>query len=556
MMMMTSFRSFFLYGCVLHGMTTACHSFLSTEFGVANTRHRSSEYLHPHFSQPQSQQAEGNEVSDAEALIACYTYLRRRKRVGTWEHQERRKRMKAAAASPQVFLEEDLSKIASRLNRENNNKNHHLRDTITDDDIDDEDEEGDDARLRPFRTSASTEVWSGEFTSFPEGPSSTRDKRSNAAKRTWMDSDFRTRWYEKRWAERVRQESPETLEERALEQQVRALPSGFLGSDVLSKMTEAEIQEAIQGYLATRGKRADSRKKTMNERKAMLDQQMTDAMKRTSLPTEQRALSQDSLFMVDENALREAQKRRSERAKVLYQKRLQNENTKTPHDVSPPKKRKGVTKYFPSSATPRDSMLRITYDLDMGVLPSLQDVELIMKPGKIGKRRDVLRRILADFFDMRGRCVPVAGSNDEFQFVTSCAIHDLGYFVMDLIRDHTKAEGSQDLTVTGSASPSSSERADDADPLVVEPAFRTPLDALLRIQQALDTRLMPSVTDVKLLLQSKRIAGRQQILRRILSECFDVKGKCVPTAAGEMEFVANCTLDDLGNLIVEMLGKN
>jgi len=461
--------------------------------------------------------------------------------------------MKAAAASPHVFLEEDLSKIASRLNRENySNNNNNLREGFTDDDMEDDDEEGEEARLRPFRTSASTEVWSGEFTSFPEGPSLTRDRRSQAAKRTWMDVDFRTRWYEKRWAERVRQDSPETLEERALEQQVRALPSGFLGSGVLSEMTEAEIQEAIQGYLATRGKRADSRKKTMNERKAMLDQQMTDAMERTSLPTDQQSLSQDSLFMVDENSLREAQKRRSERAKVLYQKRLQNEKTKKAHDSSPPKKPKGDAKYFPSSATPRDSMLRITHDLDMGVLPSLQDVELIMKPGKIAKRRDVLRRILADFFDMRGRCVPVDGSNDEFQFVTSCAIHDLGSFVMDLIRHRTTSSSTEAMAIKRPQLP----LADNADPLVVEPTFCTPRDALLRIQQALDTRMMPSVTDVKLLLQSKRIAGRQQILRRILSECCDVEGKCVPTAAGEMDCVANCTLDELGNLILKMLGKN
>ena len=517
-----------------------------------------SRYPRPLFSQlrqpQQRKQADENEVSDAEALVACYIYLRRRKRVGKWEHQARRQRMKAESASPHVFLEEDLSKIASRLNRE-------LRDVIEDDE-DDDGEEGDEARLRPFRTSASTEVWSGEFTSFPEGPSSTRDRRSQAAKRTWMDSDFRERWYQKRWAERVRQETPETSEDKVLEQKVRALPSGFLGSEVLSEMTEPEIQEAIQSYLATRGKRAESRKKTMTERKAMLDQQMKHAVEQTSLPTDKPPLSQDSLYMVDENAMREAQKRRSERAKVLYQKRLQNEKAQKALNDSPPHKRTSVVKYFPLSDSPQDSMFRICYDLDIGVLPSLRDVEIIMKPGKIAKRRQVLRRIVSEFFDLRGRCVPVAGSNEDLQFVTSCSIDDLGAFVIDLIHQRTRAEKSQELTVKGS----SSSPAKDIDTLqpnlavgadhFVEPTIRTPRDALLRIQQALDTRLMPSVTDVKLLLQSKRIAGRQQMLRRILFECFDVEGKCVPTAAGEMDSVANCTLDEVGNLILELLGEN
>ena len=56
----------------------------------------------------------------------------------------------------------------------------------------------------------------------------------------------------------------------------------------------------------------------------------------------------------------------------------------------------------------------------------------MLKPGRLGRRRDVLRRILNDCFDLRGKCVPSSDVDKEgdLLFVTKCTIDELGSFVL------------------------------------------------------------------------------------------------------------------------------
>lgn len=416
---------------LLSGGIIVCHSFLesSNYFSLQKSCRRFDQFS-PLFVQ---KIPEESEVSDAEALLACYSYLRRRKRLGEWTQQERRQRMKAAA-SPHFFWEEDLakiSKVAVRLNQD-------AEDASENDTDDDDDEIEESVKLRPTSTSSSAEIWSGAFTSFPEDPSPSRRRRSQAARRTWMDPEFREKWYQKRWGNKGLDEGRESLEERALEKQVRALPSGFLGSEELSSMTEQEIKEAIQSYLKTQKKRVQSRKRTLERRKLVLDEQMRNVMTQTNSPKDTPALPRDSLLMLDQCSLKEAQQRRSERAKALYQKRIQNRNEKEEGSKKTSGKHSStVAKYYPASATPRDSMIRIIQDLDAGVIPATLDVEIIMKPGKIAKRRDVLRRILLEHFDLKGKCVPVGVSDEDLAFVTNVSIQDLGAFVISLLRQRS-----------------------------------------------------------------------------------------------------------------------
>ncbi len=362
------------------------------------------------------------DVSDAEALLACYAYLKRRKRLGNWTQKERRQRMKAAA-QPHFFWEEDLSKLAARLQKESQGER------IVDDD--EEHPEGErETRMRPSRTSSAAEVWSGEFTSFPTDPSPTRERRSQSAKQTWADPDFRERWYQRRWGNKVKKKDLESVEEMEIERQIRELPNGFLGSLELSSMTEEEIAGAIQTFLTKKKKQIDSRKETMGKRKAALQEQMENAISGISREQDTSSRpSRDSLFTPDEAAMKEAQQKRSERAKQLYKKRLENRKERQGRETL----RSPSPKYQPLGSTPQDAMVRIQHDVARGKLPAVKDVEIIMKPGKIGKRRDILRKILSDHFDMRGKCVPTTGS-DDFDFVTKCAINDLGAFVIDLIR--------------------------------------------------------------------------------------------------------------------------
>jgi hypothetical protein len=412
-----------------------------------------------HKKEKEEEEDVPQEVSDAEALLACYAFLKRRKRIGAgnWTQMERRQRMKAVA-QPHYFWEEDLSKIASRLQKEmqgepsSSGSRRMIMGSGNDDEEDSLEGDGGETRMRPSRTNSAAEVWSGEFTSFPTDPSPTRMRRSLAAKQTWSDPSFRDRWYQRRWVNKVKNKDPDLLEDMALEQQIKALPSGFLGSPELCSMTEAEISMAIQTYLTKTKKQITSRKKTLEMRKEMLQQQMehvlsgntTDASVDDPATLSSR-LSRDSLFSPDATTLQENQRKRSQRAKQIYKKRLEKSGLSNQDSKNQVQAAKSTTKHLPQGSTPQDAMVRIVSNLDAGILPSVEDVEIIMKPGKIGKRREVLRKILSNHFDLRGKCVPSSSSSSslsdgELEFVTKCAIDDLGAFVMDLIRKEKRKQ--------------------------------------------------------------------------------------------------------------------
>jgi hypothetical protein len=227
---------------------------------------------------------------------------------------------------------------------------------------------------------------------------------------------------------RKRQTPNEKLSENRA---VRSLSPGFLGSPALANMTEEDIEDAIQTYISSRNsrkKRIVSRSKTLEQRKAALISQPQN--------TEEERKPRDSLFTRDQEALKEAQRLRSERAKNAYAKRLQNQSQTAP---APRKPRKTN---LPNSTTPQDALIRIEYDLDQDAFPAVKDMTVIMKPYRLAKRKDLLRRILSDLFELRGKCVPIRlGEPDSDQvFVTQSSISELGDFVIHLLE--TKKSGS------------------------------------------------------------------------------------------------------------------
>jgi hypothetical protein len=56
----------------------------------------------------------------------------------------------------------------------------------------------------------------------------------------------------------------------------------------------------------------------------------------------------------------------------------------------------------------------------------------------------------------------------------------------------------------------------------------SPLEALLQVERDLDEGFLPNLKHVQALLEPSRLAGRKQVLLRILSECFGLRGKCIP----------------------------
>ena len=85
--------------------------------------------------------------------------------------------------------------------------------------------------------------------------------------------------------------------------------------------------------------------------------------------------------------------------------------------------------------SPKEALLRIASDLDQGEVPLIEDIQLILKPDKLGMRKDLLRRILNDHFDLRGKCVDLDDDPEsEKVSVTKCSIQALGSFVIHLLQ--------------------------------------------------------------------------------------------------------------------------
>jgi len=334
-----------------------------------------------------------------------------------------------------------------------------------------------------------------EFTSFPTEPSNTRLRRVNAMKRRWEDPDYRERWYHKRWGARKRKKETQTDLERKAIQRARVLPSGFLGSDELASLSEEEIAEAIRARIKSTRKRVAKRKQTLQGRKEFLAAQMTaldaasdryngdnddDDDYLDDEDSKLQNLSRDVLFAPDTTKLEEAKRKRSERAKRLYAIRLknqkvQNENqtaeelssssSKSSSSFSSSKTKSSPRNkgpYFPpKQQTPQDAFLRIENDLDRGATPAIDDVRLILEPGKMKNRKPLLGRILLDEFNLRGKCVPPVVANvdgeglsddaivivnedrngydeNELEFVQRCTIERLGIFIIRLLnRDNS-----------------------------------------------------------------------------------------------------------------------
>eukprot|EP00980_Cylindrotheca_fusiformis_P009343 scaffold2047_cov129-Cylindrotheca_fusiformis.AAC.22 len=347
-------------------------------------------------------------VSDAEALLACWSYLKRRKRIGNWTKYERRQAMKASA-KPHFFWEDEDEEV----------------EIVVDEDDDEDLDYCDDEDWNPRRYSAtsdednnpSTETWFGEFTSFPSGPTVSRRRRSISAKRTWQDPEFRKRWQESRWGEKRSNTTKE--EQRRVEKKIRSLPRELWGSPELAELTEEEVATAIDSYVRARTKRRTSRKKTLQERKPAV---------KSEKETERR-LPRDALFTRDQETLKEQQKLRSERAKKAYETRMKNKEKASPSPRPPPRP------FIPARATPQDALVRIENDLNQGVVPTVDDILVIMKPMKLTKRKGLLKRILLETFGLRGKCVPTDFEELECEkvFVTSCSIQHLGDFVVHLL---------------------------------------------------------------------------------------------------------------------------
>ena len=408
-------------------------------------------------------------VSDAEALLACRAYLSRKNKLdGGWKHYQRRKQAKQVAASqPYAFFWEDPTELIYLQQKQvkHSSMDHEVVDEYDDydDENDDDDDDDDNANEGVLDVTTASQQDTvdddifdyydpelelqeqvvfqkpnGEdyeaFTSFPSGPSETRIRRSKATKKLWADPEWRQRWYESRWGGRRGDNAYssrsskagkkiKTRTQKQLEERIRSLPPGFLGSQELAEMTEAEIADAIKTYIQSKARRAASLRKSRVE--------MKEAFKAVDTP-----IPRDSLLTEDADLMKEQRQKRAERAKKSYETRLKN--SKAESLSSKKKTRSSVQRreVLPLGSTPEDAAVRAEYDLDQGRLPRIRDVKILLQPAKFANRRVLLRRILSEGFDLRGKCVPADfdDPNSPKEFVTQCSISDIGEFVVYLMQ--------------------------------------------------------------------------------------------------------------------------
>jgi hypothetical protein len=90
----------------------------------------------------------------------------------------------------------------------------------------------------------------------------------------------------------------------------------------------------------------------------------------------------------------------------------------------------------------------------------------------------------------------------------------------------------------------------------VQIASDSSIQAIIRINDALDCGEVPSKSDVRAIMKPKRFGRRKDILLRILRECLGLQGKCIPkqmNGKNKLEFPTKCSIQDLGDFIVSKL---
>jgi hypothetical protein len=393
-------------------------------------------------------------VTDAEALLACRAYLQRKNRLGSWKDYQRRKEsLRQASASggtgisnvgyfwenPEelVYLnvhERDEEEMMIMMMQEEEMEELHGVE------VESAEEENGGTTMILGTTTLSALERGAEFTSLPTRPSQERVNRSNAAKKTWSDPEWKAKWYEKRWG-RLRNMTPSASKQKRLDDRIRSVAPNMFESQELSALTEEEIEEAIRTYVVSNRKRSRAHTTDAKEKKKRAQQQEAERRQGTD-----KKAKLDFLFGSHE-AMKEAQRKRSKRATKAYQTRLANQNKNRPASRDKQSITIVPTDSLPSGGTPKDAIVRAQAALVSNQLPSIADVELILEPSKLGRRKDLLRRILNEYFDLRGKCVPADPStkrkSSDLLFVTQCSIDQLGSFVLTKMKE-SENKGSEE----------------------------------------------------------------------------------------------------------------
>lgn len=302
------------------------------------------------------------------------------------------------------------------------------------------------------------------FSANPLYPLKEYERRSNAKLLLFSNQTWKEEWYNRRWRGKVATPMQKTTEHE--ERLLRHIPNDILESPLFDSMSEAEVSEAILAHLNANNRKSESRRGNKDKRQVeresfreWREQVKREALNATANSTKSVLTAnkkEDALsFSPSIDAMKQLKKRRSDKSKRAFRTRISNTQsipstsvkiTKLPRGSSSEHEdmrhdnndrytiRTDSPDEIEEVTSPMQAILHIDMALDHNLWPSPKHVEIILKPGRLGRRRETLRRILSECFDLRGKCVPDPNASgdgeDSLLFVTQCGIDELGAFVL------------------------------------------------------------------------------------------------------------------------------
>ena len=515
-------------------------------------------------------------ISDTEAVLACRAYLVKRKRWtdenGGWMEWSRRKYAQQQTADDETtgFFWEDLSQLrywdplSSPLRRANESAN------VDEIEMDGEVEEdnvvvsrhssdtdasvalvGADATIslaawnaayREEEPSPIAESMESTLTLEDPEPSPEHLRRSDAARRKFTDPEWKDHWYERRWGRRDRR----GVNEERLHQRLSSMRQSSTQAEMLAplaNMSETEIAEAIVEYVSANKKRSESRRAWVKRKEETKKQRQkhSTVMKGTADP-HLGYLPRDALLSEDTLALEAKQKKYSERGRRAYRTRLERQARANQ------KATRSRTKNDPLPISPEDFLTLAEKTLEKGELPKIQWIENALYAKEQSRLKNLLLQILRRKFGMKGRlrlptdgCPPPLRQRSAYQLGEYCS-----YLLLEKLRrsDRTKKGRAEKL-----------EHARQMTLLRSELNISTsePEDCLKLIEYSLEKGVLPLVSWVKTLTESKRISRRREVFLALL-DMLGVNGSpWLPTEVPPL--LTERSIDDLGENCIQLMRK-
>jgi len=329
------------------------------------------------------------------------------------------------------------------------------------------------------------------FTSFAAHPDDTYVRRSTIAQKTWSNEEFRKKWWARRWGARTSR-SQKLGRGRHLSDKLSQIPSEILRSAefqrALLELGDEELTNITKSYLSSNQKRSDAahRRKIELDLSRSIRSNNTDNITNNSYGYALLIGRKQFEDKTSEEGQREAQRKRSEKARLSYQTRLVKRQQPQEKQLCIPNDRRRTTSsHFNATMLQYD-----TYSSDLfneviatsslkeklfaptyGQMPwlnsgdieksellyqqafihskkftaslsanfqniSASDLILLLKPKRLAGRKQLLLRILKERFNLIGKCVPVEGGKTAF--ATHSSIKQLGDYVLHLLMKEQK----------------------------------------------------------------------------------------------------------------------